>query len=61
MVFEQSNWRDTMKMNDDEFLNEYLEICKSIYERMEREGSWPWPDSQNSENLIESKKVEKDL
>ena len=61
MVFEKSNWRDNVKMNDDEFLDEYLELCKSIYERMEREGSWPWLDSQNSENLIESKKVEKDL
>lgn len=48
-------------MNDDEFLDEYLELCKSIYERMEREGSWPWLDSQNSENLVESKKVKKEL
>ena len=61
MVFEQGNWRDTMKMNDDEFLDEYLELCKSIYERMEREGSWPWLDSQKSENLVESKKAEKEL
>jgi len=48
-------------MKGDEFLEEYLEICKSIYERMERDGSWPWSDSQNTENLIESKKDEKDL
>jgi len=48
-------------MKDDKFLEAYLELCKSIYERMEREGSWPWSDSQNSENLVESKKVEKDL
>ncbi len=61
MVFGQSNWRDTMKMNDDEFLDEYLELCKNIYERMEREGSWPWSDSQKSENLVESKKDQKEL
>lgn len=61
MVFEHNNWRDTVQMNDDEFLDAYLELCKSIYERMEREGSWPWSDSQNSENLVESKKAEKRL
>ena len=61
MVFEQSNWRDTMKMNDDNFLDTYLELCKSIFERMEREGSWPWSDSQKSEDLIESKEPESSL
>jgi len=61
MVFEHSSWRDTVKMNDDEFLDTYLELCKSIYERMEREGSWPWTDSQKSENLIESNKAKKEL
>jgi len=48
-------------MKGDEFLEEYLEICKSIYERMEREGSWPWSDSQNSENLVESKEPKNNL
>lgn len=38
----------------DKHLEQYLEICKSIYERMERDGSWPWPDSRNSEDLVES-------
>lgn len=42
----------------DEHLRRHLELCKQIYERMLREGSWPWPvedgDSPNSENLVES-------
>jgi len=41
-------------MTHDEHLEQHLEICKSIFEKMQREGSWPWLDSQNSENLVES-------
>ena len=48
-------------MKNDDFLDAYLEICKSIYERMEREGSWPWSDSHNFENLLESKEDEQEL
>lgn len=32
----------------------YLELCKRIYVRMERDGSWPWGDSRKYEDLIES-------
>ena len=36
-------------------LEAYLELCKRIYERMAREGTWPWTsDSQNSEDLVDS-------
>lgn len=36
-------------------LEAYFELCKRIYERMEREGTWPWPpDSTNPENMIDS-------
>jgi hypothetical protein len=35
-------------------LERYLALCRRIYERMEREGSWPWADSPNSEDLIDS-------
>jgi hypothetical protein len=35
-------------------LERYLALCKRIYERMEREGSWPWADSPNSEDLVDS-------
>lgn len=32
----------------------YLALCKRTYERMVREGTWPWKDSPKSENLVES-------
>ena len=41
-------------MNDDQF-QRYLEICRCIYKRMRRDNSWPWADSQDSEDVIESK------
>ena len=42
-------------MKEDEFLERYLALCKRIYERMEREGTWPWEsDSQDLEDLLES-------
>ncbi|WP_284375171.1 hypothetical protein [Amylibacter marinus] len=42
-------------MNKD--LEQYLALCQRMYERMEREGSWPWaddPDSTLGEDLVES-------
>lgn len=41
-------------MGKDEFLEQYLLLCQRIYERMEREGAWPWPDSTESEDVIDS-------
>lgn len=35
-------------------LEAYLRLCKRVYERMEEDGSWPWPDSTLSEDLVES-------
>lgn len=35
-------------------LERYLTLCQRIYERMERDGSWPWADSPKSEDLVES-------
>lgn len=35
-------------------LGRYLALCQRIYERMERENSWPWADSPKSEDLVES-------
>jgi hypothetical protein len=45
-------------MNKDEHLERHLELCRRIYLRMLADGSWPWSDdqdSQNSEDLVESK------
>ena len=40
-------------MTEDQRFEQFIELCKRIYERMEREGSWPWPegtiDSENAE------------
>lgn len=29
-------------MNDNDRLRRHLEFCKRVYERMKREGIWPW-------------------
>jgi hypothetical protein len=42
-------------------LLQYLALCERVYQRMEREGTWPWPDwdkptrSPNSADMVESK------
>jgi hypothetical protein len=36
-------------------LERYLALCQRIYERMERDGTWPWRDSTDAEDLIDSK------
>jgi len=44
-------------MDKEEHLRRHLELCKLIYERMKRDGSWPWgdeADSSSSDDVIES-------
>lgn len=41
-------------MTDNDRLLRYLELCKRIYERMCRDGSWPWPDSPDDQGVVES-------
>ena len=41
------------RMSDEEF-DAYLQLCKEVFLEMQRAGTWPWLESQNSENLIES-------
>lgn len=44
-------------MTIDPRLERYLELCQRIYERMERDGTWPWKqatDSTLSEKVIDS-------
>lgn len=38
----------------DETLEDYLLLCQEIFLTMQKDGSWPWQDSQNSEDLVES-------
>jgi hypothetical protein len=48
-------------MNREQHLKEHLEICKRIFEDMQRDGSWPWTDSPNPENLLESENSPDDI
>ena len=43
-------------------LDAFFELCKRMYERMEREGTWPWTaDSTNPEDVIDSESNQNDL
>ncbi|WP_164989184.1 hypothetical protein [Roseovarius sp. A46] len=51
-------------MKKDDNLQQHLDLCKRIYLRMLKDGSWPWrdaPDSQNPVDLIESKDNRDDI
>ncbi len=50
-----------VQMTEDEHIQRHLEICQRVYERLVAEGRWPWPDSQNSEDLVESKDPKTDI
>lgn len=39
----------------DDLLEAYLQLCQEVFLNMQRTGAWPWPDSQISDNLLESK------
>jgi len=44
-------------MKDKQSFQQFLELCQQVFERMEREDSWPWhdqSDSPKSEDLVES-------
>ena len=30
-------------MTEEQRFEQFIELCKRIFERMEREDSWPWP------------------
>jgi hypothetical protein len=43
-------------------LEAFFELCKDIYERRVREGTWPWTaDSTNPQNVIDSVSNQRDL
>ena len=46
--------RDNRTMKDQDKLDRFLALCLRVYERMEREGSWPWGDSQEFGDVVES-------
>lgn len=42
-------------MDERDYLDEYLDICRQIYERMAIEGTWPWlTDSPNPDDMVDS-------
>lgn len=47
--------RNLKRMTHDEHLEEFLAICQAMFERMQRDGTWPWrEDSTNSSDVIDS-------
>lgn len=47
---------------DKDRLEEYLLLCQSIYERLERENTWPWKtDSTSGKDAVESDSNLQDL
>lgn len=48
-------------MTEDDHIQRHLELCQRIFERLLAEGTWPWPESQNPEDLVESKDTPTDL
>ncbi len=51
----------SMSMTRLDPLEEFLDLCKEVCTRMEREGSWPWANSPDSQNLVESEDNPKDI
>lgn len=41
-------------MELEKHVEEYIDLCKRIYESFERRGSWPWDDSTLSGDLVDS-------
>ncbi len=48
-------------MTEDEHLERHLAMCQRLYERMLHEGTWPWPDSRKSDDVVDSKDPNTDL
>lgn len=48
-------------MNDQEKFDQFLDLCKRMAERMQRDGTWPWKDSPESEDMVESEDNENDI
>ena len=40
---------------------QYMDLCRRMFERMERDNSWPWLDSPESEDVVESEDNQHDV
>lgn len=46
---------DTDQQQPKDRLEEYLLLCEQLYERLQREGKWPWKaDSTKSNDAVDS-------
>ena len=41
------------RMSEEAF-DAYLQLCQEVFLEMQKDGAWPWPDSPNPEDLVES-------
>lgn len=41
-------------MQDREQFEAFLDLCETIYQRLKRDGEWPWPDSLDPGDMVES-------
>ncbi len=46
-------------MTEEQRFEQFLELCKRIYDRMEREGSWPWPEGTIERDAPEGDDISK--
>lgn len=48
-------------MTEDEHIQRHIEICQAVYMRLVAEGKWPWPDSTDLADMVESPNRKKEL
>ena len=54
--------RDNAAMTHNQHLEEYLALCKAVFEQMQLDGTWPWSDdSTKSDDMIESESNQNEL
>jgi hypothetical protein len=53
--------RDKKTYLSDEQFRRYLELCRRVYERMRRENRWPWSDSPDLDDVVESEDSQNDI
>ena len=44
----------TAGMDKEDHIQRHLDLCKRVYLRMLEDGSWPWRESPDSGDVIES-------
>lgn len=47
-------------MTDEQF-ERYMEVCRRMFERMRRENAWPWLDSPDRDDVVDSEDQNDDV